>query len=420
MNLRWDTVLSRLDKSQWSAAGVTALVISVNALLGAPILQFALLLVACACWSATGALPWPKSLIPRGEAGEDEELEVESEARAVGDEVIAAPREGVSQASEELDLSVAEVPELPTSKSMSANGVSFDAVNDIIEETLVAIGEVVTEVEENTDHVRELVREAIGNLGGSFSNLKGDATEQRDLVLTMVEQMANTNVTSADGEEGSMTHFVSETNIVLQEFVSHIVTVSKESMAMVTMVDQITRQMESIHDVTQRARKLAAQTGLLALNAKIEAVHAGEHGRGFSVVADEVKLLAQESNDFNFQISELVVQAQGTIEQTRKVIAELASKDMGAAIQSKGKVDSLAAEVASMNEDMGPTVGGISATAKRLNENLSVAVRCLQFEDIVTQVLGYSEGIIRYTFDFMDELGDSLRDVDPDDNQSLS
>ncbi|MCH7869357.1 MAG: methyl-accepting chemotaxis protein [Myxococcales bacterium] len=294
------------------------------------------------------------------------------------------------------------------------------AMTEVLEEAIDAVREVMAEISSSTVNARELVRESIGNLGGSFENLKNDASTQRDLVLTMVSQMADQNVADTDGNAGSLSRFVSETNSVLKEFVSHIITVSRESMSMVTKVDHLTEQIEAIHNVALKARKLAAQTGLLALNAKIEAVHAGEYGRGFSVVADEVKALALESNEFNTQISELVDATRITIGETRDVISQIASKDMGAAIRSKGRVDGLAEDVKAVNEIMAATVGDVSATAHRLNENLAVAVRCLQFEDIVTQVLGYNESMIRHTFEFFDELNQSLSELDLSTEDGLS
>lgn len=405
----------RLEKMHWVAIAATATALVLISLFGAPSWQTASLLLVCGCWAlAPGILDRDRSKshdVVEAQSPEllDRCIDVKaSEVEQAGDLEIG----GEIDPQRQNDDHAGAAPGAIQAEGNELHARNAAAMSELLEDTIEAIRDIMSEISGSTMNARELVRESIGNLGGSFENLKSDASTQRDLVLTMVAQMADQNVADSETGEGSLSRFITETNEVLKEFVGHIVTVSRESMSMVSKVDDLTKQIDSIHDVALKAKKLAAQTGLLALNAKIEAVHAGEHGRGFSVVADEVKALAKESSEFNTQITELVDATRITIGETREVIAQIASKDMGAAIQSKGRVDGLARGVEEVNEIMAATVGDVSATAHRLNENLAVAVRCLQFEDIVTQVLGYNESMIRHTFGFFDELSQTLGELD--------
>jgi methyl-accepting chemotaxis protein len=86
-------------------------------------------------------------------------------------------------------------------------------------------------------------------------------------------------------------------------------------------IDALAKAMEEIGDIVTVINEIAAQTNLLALNATIEAARAGEAGRGFSVVAAEVKLLATQTGKSTEQIGAKIAEIQST---TRQVVASLA------------------------------------------------------------------------------------------------
>lgn len=250
---------------------------------------------------------------------------------------------------------------------------------------------------------RTLIGEAVTELQESFSGLNGQAKMQLDLVLQVINkttenEQESENDSSESGLEGnkllndndgrmSFTEFASETNDLLDYFIEQIINTSKGSMEIMHGIDDVALQMSSVDALLGDVKAIADKTNLLALNAAIEAARAGEAGRGFAVVADEVRNLSRTSNDFSEKIGVLMSGAVSKIRQAQDTIEHMASKDMMFAITSKQKVDATFKEMDALNEFVGETLSQVSVSTEAIADKVNLAVRALQFEDIVRQLV---------------------------------
>ncbi len=243
--------------------------------------------------------------------------------------------------------------------------------------------------------IRELIRDAVAELGQSFDGFHADAQTQKDLIDEAVRTLANGWPSSNHGDDPddyvTIGKFVRDTSAVLQGFVDNAIVTSKRGMDIVNMIDTMHTQMTQIFELLGDVKGIADQTNLLALNAAIEAARAGEAGRGFAVVADEVRKLSLNSAHFNEQIRSQVEKAQLTMQSTRKLVGDSASMDMSMLLTHKSSIDGMMKHLSSLESSLNDLIGQTAGLTAQIADRSNSAIRALQFEDIVRQVAEHGE-----------------------------
>ena len=260
-------------------------------------------------------------------------------------------------------------------------------------------------IQEKTSNIRDIIKDAITNLNNSFNNLNDHTQQEHDVVVSLIESLGDSN---ADSNALSFQQLSNETTQVMEKLVAQLSNVGQRSTETVGKIDEMVGQIEAIFTLLVDVKSIADQTNLLALNAAIEAARAGDAGRGFAVVADEVRKLSLHSNQLNEQIRAQAEQAKTTIDDVRSIVSKVATEDVNEALSSKSTVDNMMYDLEKMNSAVSTKLGQISGMITQVDDNVSVAVRSLQFEDIVSQILGQLDSQTNNLSQFADQMDNSV------------
>lgn len=271
-----------------------------------------------------------------------------------------------------------------------------------------------------------LLGNALSQMREQLKNIIQDIVSSSDKINVFAQELAaSSNEASASIEEVASTtnQFASSTeqiNLQTKDMTNVTDTVAQQVTKSIRQVDDVVKQMaetehvieqlmetmnslgvssDEISKIVDMISEIAEQTNLLALNAAIEAARAGEHGRGFAVVADEVKKLAEQSSGATVEIGNLIKKIQsetddavtktrfGTI-QLKEGTAQL--DEVGESVlqvnQMMTELDTTVHDISEATNEMSNGSQQIASASEEQSATLEeIAMATQQLEDMATK-----------------------------------
>ncbi|KZK66039.1 chemotaxis protein [Shewanella baltica] len=193
--------------------------------------------------------------------------------------------------------------------------------------------------------IAQLTRDSVNRQYGEIESV---VTAVNQMSATALEVAKASEQTAAETE--AMSRNIRHSEESLTKAMGFVATMSQESMEAKLAVSKVAESSMNISRILEVISSIAAQTNLLALNAAIEAARAGEQGRGFAVVADEVRALASKTQSSTNDISTLIDALQKEVQSASGIIDKGAERAQMAVSQTEQALNSLNSMVSQIGE----------------------------------------------------------------------
>ena len=239
---------------------------------------------------------------------------------------------------------------------LAALGTVFNGTVGQIQHLIRQVDGVVLQVGQQTDLVQSVARSSAREVMGQREQLEIVATAMNQLTVTARQVAANAESAVSSALEVNLE--TEQGRIRVRAQVDSIQQLSAEIDGSMNLIHQLAADSEAIGQVLEVIRNIAEQTNLLALNAAIEAARAGEQGRGFAVVADEVRTLARRTQQSTLEIEQMIARLHGRVAETVKA--------MSSSHKTAGSTVSQANDVQQMLENIGQAISVIVQQSQQI------------------------------------------------------
>ena len=234
------------------------------------------------------------------------------------------------------------------------------------------------------DRVSTLISEATSGLARAFMSLQEQAQLQGSLLETLLSAM---DQNSGKGGRG-IQEVVASASSALRHLATLLKDIVASSASGLARAQTMEGQMATTLKLLLGINTMARQTHVLSINATIEAVRVGQAGRGFEVVAREVRDLAGYSKKLAADIEAQIGHTQEALAAVRGSLKTVSANGAEATSATEGQAAKALGEMDGLRDQMMTGLSKIEAVNQEIARAVSDAVRCLQFGDVVGQIVG--------------------------------
>lgn len=254
----------------------------------------------------------------------------------------------------------------------------------------------------------KLVEESTSQLSERFVGLAQNAKIQSQQVEKVLELTQSLRI----GEQTiTLDEFTGLFSKTLNDSIDKVLQVSKRAITMVYMLDDAMKSLSAIEKFVDEVQKINKQANILALNSTIEARRSGEAGKGFGVIADEMRDISQKIRTLSLQMRSEISQVTQGMRNGYGVLQEVATTDMTSNIMAKEKLDMLLGSLIAQNQEFSSILSSSAQATNDIAKHISSMVMDMQFQDRTTQYIENSVRMLCYIVNTIDHLQKECNDI---------